>query len=74
MIIPRDGRKPYDMRRILRRVLDKDSIFEIGRYQGRSQITVLARLNGYPVGVLANDPNFLGGLSTMMWRKNISGS
>ncbi len=60
-IIPKDNRKPYDMRKILRFVLDNDSIFEIGKYQGRSQITALARLNGYPVGVLANDPNFLGG-------------
>ena len=60
-IIPRDQRVPYDMRRILRLVLDTDSIFEIGKYQGRSQITALARLNGYPVGVLANDPRFLGG-------------
>jgi acetyl-CoA carboxylase carboxyltransferase component len=60
-IIPRDNRKPYDMRKILRLVLDNESIFEIGKYQGRSQITSLARLNGYPVGVLANDPNFLGG-------------
>ncbi len=60
-VIPRDHRKPYDMRKILRLVLDEGSIFEIGRYQGRSQITALARLNGYPVGVLANDPNFLGG-------------
>jgi acetyl-CoA carboxylase carboxyltransferase component len=60
-IIPRDNRKPYNMRKILRLVLDNESIFEIGKYQGRSQITALARLNGYPVGVLANDPNFLGG-------------
>ena len=60
-IIPRDNRKPYDMRSILNRVLDRDSIFEMGKYQGRSQITALARLNGYPVGILANDPNFLGG-------------
>jgi len=60
-IIPKDNRKPYDMRNILRLVLDHESVFEIGKYQGRSQITVLARLNGYPVGVLANDPNFLGG-------------
>ncbi len=60
-IIPKDIRKPYDMRMILRLVLDNGSIFEIGKYQGRSQITALARLNGYPVGVLANDPNFLGG-------------
>jgi acetyl-CoA carboxylase carboxyltransferase component len=60
-IVPRDGRKPYNMRKILNHVLDRDSIFEIGKYQGRSQITALARLNGYPVGVLANDPHFLGG-------------
>ncbi len=60
-IIPRDNRKPYDIREILRLVLDRKSIFEIGKYQGRSQITALARLNGYPVGVLANDPKFLGG-------------
>ena len=60
-IIPRDHRKPYDIRDILHLVLDRDSIFEMGKYQGRSQITALARLNGYPVGVLANDPKFLGG-------------
>ena len=60
-IIPRDKRQPYDMRRILSLVLDAGSIFEIGKYQGRSQITALARLNGWPVGVLANDPRFLGG-------------
>jgi acetyl-CoA carboxylase carboxyltransferase component len=60
-IIPRNGRKTYDMRKILNLIFDLDSIFEIGKYQGRSQITALARLNGYPVGVLANDTRFLGG-------------
>ena len=60
-IVPRDGRKTYDMRKILQCVFDTDSIFEIGKYQGRSQITALARLNGYPVGVLANDPRFKAG-------------
>lgn len=60
-LIPRDIRKPYNIRKLLDLVLDRDSIFEIGRYQGRSQITVLARLNGYPVGVLANDPMHAAG-------------
>jgi acetyl-CoA carboxylase carboxyltransferase component len=60
-IIPKDNRKPYDMRRILKLILDSDSIFEIGKYQGRSQITALARMDGYPVGVLANDPKFMAG-------------
>ncbi|MBU2645923.1 carboxyl transferase [bacterium] len=59
--IPKNIKKPYNMRNILMAVLDRGSLFEIGKYQGRSQITALARINGYPVGVLANDPNFLGG-------------
>ena len=60
-IVPKNGRKTYDMRRILECIFDTDSIFEIGKYQGRSQITSLARLNGYPVGVLANDTRFKAG-------------
>ncbi|MBW1999311.1 MAG: carboxyl transferase [Deltaproteobacteria bacterium] len=60
-IIPRDSKKPYDMREVLGLILDRDSVFEIGKYQGRSQITALARMNGYSVGILANDPRFLGG-------------
>jgi acetyl-CoA carboxylase carboxyltransferase component len=59
--IPKNLRRAYDIRHILKKVLDKGSIFEIGKYQGRSQITALARMNGYPVGILANDPAFLGG-------------
>jgi len=50
-IIPRDQKKPYDMRRLPSLVLDRDSIFEIGKYQGRSQFTALARLimlRGFP--------------------------
>jgi len=60
-LVPRDEKRPYHMREILRLILDRDSLFEIGKYHGRSQITALARINGYPVGVLANDPRFLGG-------------
>jgi len=60
-IVPRNGKKPYNMREIMKCIFDRDSIFEIGEHQGRSQITALARLNGYPLGVLANDPRFLAG-------------
>ena len=60
-IIPKDGKKPYNIRKLLSLVLDRGSIFEIGKYQGQSQVTALARLNGYPVGVLANDPRFMAG-------------
>jgi acetyl-CoA carboxylase carboxyltransferase component len=59
--IPRDRRKVYDMRRILNAVVDKDSLFEMGRKFGGSVITALARLDGWPVAVLASDPYFYGG-------------
>lgn len=60
-VIPRNPKRTYDARKILNLVLDRDSIFEIAKYQGQPQITALARLNGYPVGVLANDPVYWAG-------------
>lgn len=63
--IPRDRRKIYDPRKILSSVMDQGSVFEIGRYQGGSVITALARLNGVPVGVIANDPKVQGGAMTL---------
>jgi acetyl-CoA carboxylase carboxyltransferase component len=42
-------------------VFDLGSLYEMSRFYGRSQITVLARLDGWPIGVFANDPNFQGG-------------
>ena len=63
-IVPRDRRVPYKMRKVLAACLDTDSFFEIGRLWGRSIITGLARLDGYPVAVLAGDPMFIGGAWT----------
>lgn len=63
--IPRDRRKIYDPRRILDSLFDRDSVFEIGRHQGGSVITALARLDGWPVGVLCSDPKVAGGAMTV---------
>ena len=63
--IPRDRRKIYDPRRILASLFDRDSVFEIGRHQGGSVITALARLDGWPVGVLCSDPKVAGGAMTV---------
>ena len=63
-IVPRDRRKIYDARKLLRLVLDRDSLFELGRGYGRAQITALARLGGQPVGIWANDPRFYAGAMT----------
>ncbi len=59
--VPRDRRKVYDMRKIVRAVVDRDSFFEIGRKFGGSAITGLARLDGWSVAVLASDPYIYGG-------------
>jgi acetyl-CoA carboxylase carboxyltransferase component len=61
--VPRDRRKPYRIREILRAVLDEGSLLEIQRYGG-SIVTALARLDGHPVGVVACDPYVAGGCMT----------
>ena len=60
-LIPREKRRTYNPRRILKAVLDQDSFFEITPHYGRSRIVGLARMHGYPVGVMINNPNRLGG-------------
>jgi acetyl-CoA carboxylase carboxyltransferase component len=60
-IVPLDRRKIYNMRKILKLVVDKDSLFEIGKEYGRSVITALARVDGISVALLANDPKFYAG-------------
>ena len=63
--IPHDRRKIYDPRKILASVVDTGSLFEIGRHQGGSTITALARIDGWPVGVLCSDPRISGGAMTL---------
>jgi acetyl-CoA carboxylase carboxyltransferase component len=60
-IVPRERRLPYDVRHLISRVVDHDSSFELGRFFGRPVLTALARIDGIPVGVLANDPRQLAG-------------
>ena len=60
-IIPRERRQVYKVRKILELVLDRGSLFEIQPMYGRSVVACLGRLNGYPVGVMANDPYHYGG-------------
>jgi acetyl-CoA carboxylase carboxyltransferase component len=62
--VPRDPRKVYNMRRIVNALVDRDSFFEIGRQWGRSVITGLARLDGWPVALMAEDPFQYGGAWT----------
>ena len=67
-IVPRDRRRPYSMHKILRSTLDEGSIFEIKPHYGLSLITAFARINGHPVGVIANNPLAYGGRARRRWR------
>ena len=60
-IIPRHRKSGYDPRRLIALVVDQGSLFEMGRYFGRAQVTAFARIDGMPVGVLGNDPMHYGG-------------
>lgn len=60
-IVPQSRRQPYDMRKLIRLVIDRESMFEIQPTFGKAVITCLARMNGKVVGVIANNPMIYGG-------------
>ena len=60
-IVPRNRRHGYDVRRIIELVMDRESFFEMTPFFGPSLITGFARLDGFAVGVMANDPFAIGG-------------
>ena len=59
--VPRERRSPYDVRAILATVFDEGSVLELGRRYAPSVVTAFARLDGWPVAVLASDPRVYGG-------------
>jgi acetyl-CoA carboxylase carboxyltransferase component len=68
-IIPRNIRQAYNMRKLIDMVVDRDSSFEIQPSFGRAVITTLARMNGYTVGIVANNPMFGGIMDSKAARK-----
>jgi acetyl-CoA carboxylase carboxyltransferase component len=60
-IVPADRRWAYPVRRVIETIADEDSFLELRRVFGRSIITGFIRLEGKPVGLIANDCQQLGG-------------
>ncbi len=60
-LVPRERRQPYNMRKLIALIADRDSLFEIQPTFGRALITMLARMNGKVVGIIANNPMVYGG-------------
>jgi acetyl-CoA carboxylase carboxyltransferase component len=63
-IIPPAGDESYDMRKVLDLLADSQSLFELQAGFGASIITALARMNGKPVMLIANQPAVLAGAIT----------
>ena len=59
--VPEERLRAYDVRALLDTLADTDSVLELRRGFGEGMVTALARIEGRPVGVLANVPTHLGG-------------
>ena len=60
-VIPENRRRIYDVRELIAGLVDVDSVLELRRAWAPGMITALVRIEGRPVGLLANDPMHLGG-------------
>jgi acetyl-CoA carboxylase carboxyltransferase component len=61
-VVPDSPRRAYDVREALRGVVDAGSLVEVFPRWARNVVTAFARLDGRPVGVVANQPRHLGGV------------
>jgi propionyl-CoA carboxylase beta chain len=60
-IVPDEPDKPYDMRDIITRIVDNSDFFEVHKHWAGNIVTGFARLNGYPIGIVGNQPKVLAG-------------
>jgi propionyl-CoA carboxylase beta chain len=60
-IVPSESNLPYDMKEVIRRVVDEGEFFEVHQHWAKNLVIGLARIDGRPVGVVANQPAFLAG-------------
>jgi acetyl-CoA carboxylase carboxyltransferase component len=61
-IVPSEPRRAYDVREALDGMIDADSLLELFPRWARNVVTALARIDGRPVGIVANQPHYLGGV------------
>lgn len=61
-IVPDDTNKPYDVKDVIKHILDKESFFEISENFAQNIVIGFGRLMGRTIGILANQPKFLAGV------------
>jgi acetyl-CoA carboxylase carboxyltransferase component len=60
-VIPEDRKRSYDVHDVIQRLFDTGSVLELRRDFGLGMVTAFARVEGRPVGVVANNPGHLAG-------------
>jgi acetyl-CoA carboxylase carboxyltransferase component len=60
-VIPENRLRVYDIRELIRTLADEDSVLEIRPAFGQTMVTALIRVEGRPMGLVANNPKVLGG-------------
>jgi propionyl-CoA carboxylase beta chain len=61
-LVPEDANKPYDMKELVAHVVDEGVFLEVHEYFAQNLIVGFARLDGHPVGIVANQPAVLAGV------------
>ena len=60
-IVPNESNLPYDIKDVIHAVVDDGYFFEVQEHYAKNIVVGFARLNGRPVGIVANQPAFLAG-------------
>ncbi|RLD57416.1 MAG: methylmalonyl-CoA carboxyltransferase, partial [Bacteroidetes bacterium] len=61
-IIPENPNKPYDIKDVIELIVDRNEYLEVQRHYASNIVTAFAKFNGMPVGIIANQPNYLAGV------------
>jgi len=60
-MVPTESNVPYDMKDVIHAIVDENYFFEVQEYYAKNLVIGFARLDGRPVGIVANQPAFLAG-------------
>ena len=61
-LVPAESNQPYDIKLVIERIVDEGYFFEVHEHFARNIVIGFARMNGRPVGIVANQPAFLAGV------------